>query len=94
MTKKTNKDPNKNLMETLNEMEVIKEPKKTNKKTVSKTSKKVAAIIQEEIEIKFKFSSYIVSFPLSVGEYIFMFISDGISSFSIVGNSIHCLQRI
>ena len=25
MTKKTNKDPNKNLMETLNEMEVIKE---------------------------------------------------------------------
>ena len=54
MTKKTNKDPNKNLMETLNEMEVIKEPKKTNKKTVSKTSKKVAAIIQEEIEIKFK----------------------------------------
>ena len=54
MAKKTNKDPNKNLMETLNEMEVIKEPKKTNKKTVSKTSKKVAAIIQEEIEIKFK----------------------------------------
>lgn len=57
MTKKTNKDPNKNLVDTLNEMEVIKEAKKTNKKTVSKTtktSKKVAEIIQEEIEVKFK----------------------------------------
>ena len=57
MAKKTNKDPNKNLVDTLNEMEVIKEAKKTNKKTVSKTtktSKKVAEIIQEEIEVKFK----------------------------------------
>lgn len=57
MAKKTNKDPNKNLVETLNEMEVVEEAKKTNKKTVSKTtktSKKVAEIIQEEVEVKIK----------------------------------------
>ena len=54
MAKKTNKNPNKNLSETLNEMDVVKEAKKTNKKTVSKTSKKAAAIIQEELEVKFK----------------------------------------
>lgn len=57
MTKKTNKDLNKNLVETLNEMEVVKGAKKTNKKAVSKTtktSKKMAKIIQEEIEVKFK----------------------------------------
>lgn len=57
MTKKTNKDLNKNLVETLNEMEVVKGAKKTNKKAVSKTtktSKKMAEIIQEEIEVKFK----------------------------------------
>lgn len=54
MVKKTKKDPNKNLVETLNEMDVVKETKKTNKKTVSKTSKKVATIIQEEVEVKIK----------------------------------------
>lgn len=57
MTKKTNKDLNKNLVETLNEMEVVKGAKKTNKKAVSKTTKtlkKMAKIIQEEIEVKFK----------------------------------------
>lgn len=57
MAKKTKNDINKNLVETLNEMEVVKEAKKTNKKTVSKTtktSKKVAEIIREEIEVKFK----------------------------------------
>lgn len=63
MAKKTNKDPNKNLVDTLNEMEVVKEAKKTNKKTVSKTSKKVAAIIQEEIEVKFKKLAENVTLP-------------------------------
>lgn len=54
MAKKTNKDLNKNLVETLNEMEVVKEAKKLNKKGAPKTSKKLSTIIQEEVEVKFK----------------------------------------
>lgn len=54
MAKKTSKDLNKNLAETLNEMEVVKEAKKVNKKSAPKTSKKLEKIVRDTIEVKFK----------------------------------------
>lgn len=54
MAKKTSKDLNKNLAETLNEMEVVKEAKKVNKKSAPKTSKKVESTIKETITLNIK----------------------------------------
>ena len=54
MAKKTKKDLNKNLVETLSEMEVVKEATKANKKNAPKVSKKIAKAVRDSIEVKFK----------------------------------------
>lgn len=55
MAKTTKKDLNKNLVETLSELEVVKEASKTNKKNApKKTSKKLEKIVRDTIEVKFK----------------------------------------
>ena len=55
MAKKTTKDLNKNLSDTLTEMDIVKESKKTTKKTVkAKTTKAIETVIQDVIEVKIK----------------------------------------
>ena len=55
MAKKTKNDVNKNLVDTLNEMEVVKEAVKSNKKGApKKTTKKLEKIVRDTIEVKFK----------------------------------------
>lgn len=55
MAKKTKKDVNKNLVDTLSEMEVVKELSKENKiNAPKKTSKKLQKIVRDTIEVKFK----------------------------------------